>query len=337
MRVLVTGGGGFLGTGIVRLLLARGYSVRSYSRGAYPHLAALGVEHVAGDLSDAAAVGRAVAGCDLVFHTAAKPGVWGPYAGYYDANVRGTEYVIDACRAHGVERLVYTSSPSVVFTGKDQAGIDESAPYPSRYLYAYAQTKALAEKAMMAANDGNLATVSLRPRLIWGPGDPNILPRVVRMAKTGKLRHVGGGPHLIDSTYVDNAAEAHVQAADRLSIGAAVAGKAYFISNGEPMAADAFMNNMLGACGMPPATRRVPKPLAVGAGALCEAIWALLGRKDDPPVTRYMMLSIGATNWFDLGAAKRDLGYAPQVSMAEGFARLGAWWRAEGAALQTKG
>lgn len=324
MRVLVTGGGGFLGLAIVRLLLERGHSVRTFSRGSYPELERIGVEHFRGEISDAAALLGAVAGCEVVFHTAAKPGVWGSYESYYDANVRGTESLIHACSAAGIQHLVFTSSPSAVFTGTDQENVGESVPYPNKFLSHYAKTKALSEQIVMAAHGDRLATVSLRPRLIWGPGDPNILPRLLHMADTGRLRLIDGGKHVIDHTYIDNAAEAHLLAMDKLLSGAPVGGKTYFISNGEPMPAGELFNRMLAACGRPRVTASLPRPVALAAARACEALWTVLRREDDPPASRMVVLSMGAANWFDLSAAKRDLGYLPRVSTDEGLARLAA-------------
>ena len=235
MKALVTGGGGFLGKAIVRLLLERGDEVRSFSRGDYPELAALGVEQFRGDLADREALFRAVAGCDIVFHAAAKAGIWGSYADFYRANVTGTENVVAACRQHRIGRLVYTGSPSAVFDGRDVEGGDESLPYPDHYEAHYPHTKALAEQLVLAANSPELATISLRPHLIWGPGDNHLVPRIVARGKAGKLRRIGNRPCLVDTVYVDNAARAHLLAADCLAQGGAAAGKAYFISNGEPI------------------------------------------------------------------------------------------------------
>jgi len=278
MKILVTGGGGFLGEAIVRRLIARGHTVRTFSRGDYPQLAALGVEHVRGALERETEVRAAVTGCDAVFHTAAKPGVWGAYAGYHAANVQGTAHVIAACRAAGVRNLVFTSSPSAVFSGRDQENIDETWPYPERHLSHYAATKAESERMVMAAHGEELATVSLRPRLIWGPGDPNILPRLRAMAADGRLRLVDGGRHVIDHTYIDNAAEAHLLALDALQAGRPVGGKTYFISNGAPLPAGELVNQMLAACGAGPVRRSVPRGVALGIAAACEGVWRMLGR-----------------------------------------------------------
>lgn len=330
MKVLVTGGGGFLGGTIVRRLLARGHVVRAFQRGDYPALAVLGVECVRGDLTDVESVRRAAEGCEAVIHTAAKAGVWGPYDDYYRANVVGTQNVLAACRAAGVRYLVHTSSPSVVFDGHDENGIDESAPYPSRYLAAYPQTKAEAERLVLAANGPELTTVALRPHLIWGPGDPHLLPRLVARAKSGRLRLVARRDNLVDSTYVDNAALAHelalnvLDADDNAGHRAACAGRAYFISNGEPLPMAELVNKLLAAKGVAPVTRTISPGLAHAAGVMLEATYKLLGRRDEPPITRFVARQLSTAHWFDLSAARCDLGYAPEVSFEAGLARIAA-------------
>ncbi len=324
MKALVTGGGGFLGGAIVAQLRARGDEVYSFSRGDYPALAAAGVPQVRGDLADAEAIAAAVAGRDVVFHVAAKAGLGGRFADYHRANVVGTENVLAACRRHQVRRLVYTSSPSVVFDGRDLEGVDESAPYPARFDAHYPRTKALAEQAVLAANGPELATVCLRPHLIWGPGDNHLVPRILARGRSGRLRRIGRADKLIDNTYIDNAARAHVLAADRLVPGSPVAGRAYFISNGEPVPTWDLINRILVCGGVPPVTRSVPVWLAVAAGAVAEAVFRLLRRDDDPPMTRFLARELATAHWFDLSAARRDLGYSPQVSLAEGLKRLEA-------------
>ena len=214
MKALVTGGGGFLGGAIVRMLVARGDEVVTFQRGEYAWLGELGVEVCRGDLCDSDAMARAASGCDVVFHVAAKAGVWGKYDDYYRANVEGTQSVIDACRNGGVRCLVYTSSSSVVFDGNDEEGIDESVNYPAKYLSHYSATKAEAERLVLAANGGGLVTVALRPHLIWGEDDPHLVPRIIERGKAGRLRLVGNKEKLVDSTYIENAAAAHVCAAD---------------------------------------------------------------------------------------------------------------------------
>jgi nucleoside-diphosphate-sugar epimerase len=329
MKVLVTGGGGFLGGAIVRLLRERGDSVRSFSRSAYPALDTLGVEQVRGDLADAAAVSRAAAGRDIVFHVAAKAGVWGPWHEYCQANVVGTQNVLAACKEHGIRRLVFTSSPSCTFAGIDQIGVNESEPYPTRFLAHYPHTKAIAEQGILAANGPGLATVALRPHLIWGPGDPHIIPRLIERARAGKLRRIGTRPKLVDTTYIDNAAVAHLLAADRLSIGSPIAGRAYFISQGEPEPLADFINRVLAVAGLPPVTGSTSPALAYWTGAALECVYNLLRIRHEPTVTRFVARQLSTAHWFDLTAAKRDLGYVPQVSTEEGLRRLGESWRKE--------
>ncbi len=324
MTALVTGGGGFLGGVIVSKLLARGDTVRSFSRTAHPSLTELGVEQVRGDLTDPAAVRRAVAGCAVVFHVAAKAGVWGRYADYHATNVVGTENVIAACRAEGVPKLVFTSTPSVVHGGAGLVGVDESTPYPARYEAHYPETKARAERAVLAANDATLATVALRPHLIWGPGDPHLIPRVVARAQAGKLRRVGAAPVTVDVTVVDNAADAHLCAADRLIPGAACAGRAYFVTNGEPVELWDFLNRVLAVYGLPPVTRVLPLWRAKLAGRVLEAVYRTLRLPGEPPLTRFVASQLGTSHWYDITAARRDLGYEPAVSVAEGLRRLAA-------------
>ncbi len=322
MKALVTGGGGFLGSAIVRQLLARGDQAISFSRGEYQELAALGVEQRRGDLSDLEAVVEAARGCDVVFHVAAKAGIWGDFEEYYRANVTGTENVIEACRRLGIERLVYTGSPSVVFDGSDVEGGDESLPYPTHFEAHYPHTKALAEQAVLAANSPTLATVSLRPHLIWGPGDNHLVPRIVAKARAGALKRIGNRPCLVDTVYVENAAEAHLNAADRLKSGSTPAGKAYFISNGEPVPLWDMVNRILAAAGLPPVMRRVSPGIAYGAGVVCETIWKVLHLSGEPPMTRFVAKELATAHWFDISAARTDLGYHPRVSIEEGLKLL---------------
>jgi len=322
MKALVTGGGGFLGGAIVDLLHARGASIRTLARGDYPRLRDLEVTMVQGDLADASAVRRAVEGCDVVFHVAAKAGIWGSYADYHRPNVEGTRNILDACREHGIRRLVFTSSPSVVFNGADIAGVDESALYPTHYESFYSATKAEAERLVLAANDDALATVALRPHLIWGPGDNHLIPRIIAKAKTGRLRKIGRQDQLVDTIYIDNAAQAHLLAADRLAPGSPIAGKAYFLSQGEPVPLWDLINRILSAAGVPPVTRSVPTSVAVAAGALLETAYRLFRIAGEPPMTRFLAHQLSTAHWFNIDAARRDLGYAPAVSINEGLQRL---------------
>lgn len=328
MKALVTGGGGFLGGAIVRALVARGDSVRSFSRANYSALSDLGVEQVSGDLGDSKAVTAAAKGCDIVFHVAAKPGVWGPYEDYYRANVIGTENVLTACRANAIPRLVYTSSPSVVFDGSDMEGVDETVPYPEHFEAPYPQTKAIAEQQVLAANGPGLATVALRPHLIWGPEDNHLVPRILQRGRSGQLRRIGQRPCLVDHIYVDNAADAHLQAADALAPGSAVAGKAYFISNGEPIPLWEMVNRILAAAGVPAVERTISPKLAYLAGYLLEQVYGAFKLAGEPRMTRFLARELSTAHWFDISAARRDFGFNPRVSTAEGLRRLQAWLQA---------
>lgn len=322
MIALVTGGGGFLGGQIVRQLLAQGDTVRTLSRGTYSNLAALGVDQRQGDLDDLHAVESAVHGVDIVYHVAAKAGVWGPVAEYHRVNVVGTRNVLAACRSQGVAMLVFTSTPSVVYHGGDLEGADESTPYPPHYETAYAQTKAEAERMVLSANSPTLATVALRPHLIWGVGDPHLVPRVIARARAGKLRIVGRGTNRVDVTYVDDAARAHLQAAQVLVPGSAVAGRAYFLSQGEPVELWPFLNRVLATVGLPPVVKRVPYSVAWTGGALLEMAYRVMGKRDEPPMTRFVARQLATSHWFDISAARRDFGYAPAVQVDEGLKRL---------------
>ncbi len=306
----------------MRRLVARGDQVRSFARGEYPKLVKLGVEVRRGDLRDSEAVAAAIQGCERVFHVAALPGVWGAYKDYYRTNVVGTDNVLAACRAQGVKRLVYTSTPSVVHAGGDIEGGDESLPYATKFSAHYPRTKAIAEQSVLRANDEKLCTVALRPHLIWGPGDNHLTPRILARGRANRLRLIGKRPNLIDTVYIDNAADAHILAADRLAPGAACAGKTYFISNGEPMPLAEITNGILAAAGLPPVTRRIPAPLAYAVGALAELVYGLLRITKEPPLTRFVARQLSTAHWFEIGAARRDLGYEPTVSIREGLRRL---------------
>jgi nucleoside-diphosphate-sugar epimerase len=323
MTVLVTGGGGFLGGAIVRRLHARGVAVRSLTRSAYPWLAELNVPQFHGDLNNAAVLTQAAKGCDAVIHTAAKAGVWGRWNDYYSTNVAGTEAVINACKAARVPALIYTSTPSVVHTGHDIENGDESLPYAEHYLAPYPASKARAEQKVLAANGPDLATVALRPHLIWGPGDPHLVPRILARARAGKLRRVGTRDVTVDATYIDNAADAHVNALDRLGVGAPCAGKAYFISNGEPVKLWDFLNRILALASLPPVVKSIPVWLARTFGRAAELGFKIFRFAGEPAMTRFIATQLSTSHWYNLSAARRDLGYEPKVTIEQGLVELG--------------
>lgn len=329
MKCLVTGGNGFLGSSIVRMLHARGDEVSVLCRTSYENIAPYVTSVHQADLRIAPAVRKACEGMDVVFHVAALTGIWGPEREFHSINVEGTRNVIEACRANGVPNLVYTSSPSVVFGRDELRGVDESHPYPRRYLASYPRTKAAAERMVLEANDSSLATVALRPHLIWGPGDPHLIPRVIQRSRAGKLVQVGDGTNLVDITYIDNAAEAHLLASDELRPGATCAGRAFFISQGEPVSLWPWLNRILSAVGAPPVTRQLSFSTAYPIGAVMEAAYGLVGARGEPRMTRFLACQLAKSHYFDIGAAKRCLGYHPRVSTDAGVERLIAWLNRE--------
>ena len=326
MKALVTGGNGFLGSAIVRMLRARGDEVAALCRSSYEHIAPYVSRVFQGDLRDAGAVRAACAGVDVVFHVAALAGIWGPRREYFSINVDGTRNVIEACRANGVPRLVYTSSPSAVFGREELCGVDETQQYPARYLATYPETKAAAERLVLAANNDSLATVALRPHLIWGPGDPHLIPRVIQRAREGKLVQVGDGKNLVDITYIDNAAQAHLLAADALRPNSPCAGRAFFISQGDPVMLWPWLNQILAAVGAPAVVRRISFSAAYHVGAMLEAAYHMVGARSEPRMTRFLACQLAKSHYFNIAAARRELGYEPRISTQEGLKRFIAGW-----------
>jgi len=324
-NILVTGGGGFLGKAIVKRLIKKDCRVSSFSRKSYPELDRLQVNQIKGDLCNSKAVEKACQGMDLVFHVAALPGVWGKYSDYYDTNVIGTENIIAACLKNKVPRLIHTSSPSVVFNGKDMKGVDESAPHAARHTTHYLKTKALAEKVVLAAASGDLKVIILRPHLIWGPGDNHLVPRILDRAN--RLRIVGNGKNIVDTIYIDNAALAHILAAEKLACNPNLSGRVYFISQDEPIFLWEMVNSILAAGGKKPITRKVPFRIAWIAGALLEFFYKIFKINGEPMMTRFVANELSTSHWFDISAAKQDLDYVPEISTAQGLERLEKWLR----------
>jgi len=332
MTVLVTGASGFVGLALTHALVARGEHVRTLSRTTnrtLDELASTGAITITrGDLVDRDAVSRAAEGARAILHVGAKAGVWGPREEYLATNVGGTSNVLAVARARGITRVVYTSTPSVVHAGDDVAGLDESAPYATHFSTPYPESKAIAERAVLAANGTRLpngealATCALRPHLVWGPGDTNLVPRIVERARAGRLALVNGGSSTIDATYIDSCVYAHLCALDHLAPDAACAGKPYFIAQGEPTTVRALVLGIVGAYGITARPRSIPLPIAKLAGTLIETGYRIARSKNEPPLTRFVAEQLGTSHWFDLSAAKRDLGYAAPVTTAEGLRRL---------------
>ncbi len=323
--ILVTGGGGFLGKAIVSRLVKRGCRVRSLCRRHYDALSHLNVEQILGDICDPEAVENACQGVDLVFHTAAKAGICGKPADFYNINVTGTENILAALKRTGNAGLIHTSSPSVVFHGRDMAGIDESAPYPARYSADYPATKAQAEHLVTRAALAGLHAIILRPHLIWGPGDNHLVPRIVKRAH--QLRRVGNGRNRVDTTFIDNAADVHILASERLLSNPELSGKKYFISQGEPVPLWEMINDILKAAGKPPVQGKISKRTAWVAGAFLEFIYKCFRLSGEPRMTRFLAEELSTNHWFNIQAARKDLGYTPSVSIAQGLRQLEAWFQ----------
>jgi nucleoside-diphosphate-sugar epimerase len=328
LKTLVTGGGGFLGSAIVRMLRDRGDDVVVIARGDYPELRSLGVTLVRDDITNQPALTKAVDGIELVFHTAARAGIWGSYESYYAPNVLGTEALLAACRATGAPRLVFTGSPSVVFDGADQANGTSAMPYANPPSSHYSATKAISERLVLKANSKELATISLRPHLIYGPGDPHLVPRVIDRAAKGRLALVGGGSNRVSLTYIENAAAAHIQAADRLSWNAACAGRAYFVNDPDPVVFGDWLQELIARLGLPKVKRRLSLETAVRIGGLLEFMWSTLRLKGEPPLTRSVARNLGLSHWYSIDEAVRDFGYAPPVKADAGFDRMVEWFKA---------
>lgn len=326
MKALVTGGGGFLGLRIVELLRERGDEVVVLGRNHYPAVERCGARCIQGDICDSSAVLRAVDGADVVFHVAGKAGVWGPEAAYRAANVDGTRNVLAAMRAKGVPRLVFTSTPSVVGYAADTENGGMSLPYAARHESPYPKTKAEAEQLVCQANSPELATVSLRPHLIIGPRDNHLMPRIVERARRRQVPIVGHGKTRVDLTFVDNAAWAHLDAAAALTDHRApAAGRAYFISNDEPVVLWEWLSTTLTELGIPPPKRRISLPVARALGTLSEGLWKTLPLAGEPRMTRMLASALARSHWYDMTPAKRDLGYRVRVAMAEATAKTVEW------------
>ncbi len=327
MKALVTGGNGFLGQRIVELLTDSGHEVVTFARSEAPTSIANRGTHIRGDLRDANALPQALKNVDVVFHVASKTGYWGAREEYVSINVDGARNLLQAARDAGVGRFIYTSTPSVIGYERDAEGIAE-APYPERWESLYGETKAKAEQLVLAANSQTLRTVALRPHLVFGPRDNHLLPRVVARARSGRLVQVGDGLNRVDMTDVDNAAWAHLDAANALaSAPNACAGRAYFISNGEPVLLWPWTQQLLDRLGAPRVTRTLTLSTALAIGGAMEKAWTWLPLPGEPPMTRFLASALARHHWYDLGPAQRDLGYHVRVSMEAGLDRVVHWMR----------
>lgn len=325
MKAFVIGGGGFVGSAIVRQLVHKGAEVGVYGRNHYQHLEQYGIRQFQGDMLDSDLLIRSMQGYDTVFHVAAKAGIWGPKQDFELTNITGTRNVLGACFASSVQSLIYTSTPSVVFNRADLKGVDETTPYASRFLCYYASSKAMAEQMILTGNSEVLKTCAIRPHLVWGPGDPHLIPRLVARGKAGKLKIVGEGSNLVDISYIDNVAEAHILAAENLNSTATAAGNAYFISQGEPVNLWNWINDLFGRIGVEPVKKKMGFATAYIIGSLLEGIYMWFSIDREPRMTRFLAEQLARTHWFNIEKARRDLGYNPRISTEEGLERVVEW------------
>lgn len=321
-RVLVTGGGGFVGQAIVRQLRARGISCLVVGRHAYPEVEALGAVCRRGDIRDREFIAECCLGMDTVFHVAALAGIWGKWQDYHAINVQGTANVLAGCRAAGVSHLIYTSTPSVVFNQRSIRNGNEGLPYADSFLCHYARSKVLAEQMVLSASDQSLRTCAIRPHLVWGPGDPHLVPRLIARGRSGQLRQVGAGDNLVDISYVENVAHAHLLAADNLAGTGTAAGRAYFISQGEPVNLWQWIGDLFSRLDIAPIRSKISYPAAYRIGALLEGWYRLAGWRKEPPMTRFLAQQLAKSHYFSIDRAKQEIGYLPIVSTEQGMAHL---------------
>ena len=319
MRVLVTGASGMLGRGTALALNARGHDVTVLQR----RPSGLDIRELLGDVVDPDFVHRAARGQDALVHLAARVDVVGRWADYERVNVEGTRAVVDACRAAGTGRLVHVSSPSVAHTGRPLVGAGAGPADPAHASGHYARSKALAEQVALGADGSDLAVLALRPHLVWGPGDTQLVARLVARATAGRLPVLGSGAALIDTTFVDNAVDALVAAVDRCG---PAHGEALVVTNGEPRPVAEILARVCRAAGVAGPSRRVPATIGRLAGSICDLVWSATGRQDTPPLTRFLAEQLTTAHWFDQQHTREVLDWAPAVGLDEGFRRLASWY-----------
>ena len=327
MKALVTGGNGFLGGWIVDKLLARGAQVRALVRRDCPELLNKGVELIKADLRNREQTINACRDIEVVFHAASKLDHWGKWKDFEATNIMGTSHIIEGCRKHHVAKLIYTSTPSVIFNGSDLCNVDETYPYPPKYHSHYAASKATAERMVISSNNRELITVALRPHLIWGPGDNHLIPAILKEAAKGRLSMIGNRKVMVDFSYVENVAHAHLAAADHMGDNPKIGGQVYFITQGEPVYLWHFINGLLRLHGIPPVTRRLPVGAARTLAIASEAIYKILPIKGKPVLTRFLVGQLTRSHYFNITKAVDDLGYQPRVSMAEGLEKTAQYFK----------
>ena len=327
MKILITGGGGFLGRTILQQLLPQHHELKILARSSYPEIEALGVQCIQADIQNPESLKGHFDGIDVVIHTAAKAGVWGPKEAYFGINVAGTQNVLAAAKAGGVKTFVHCSSPSAVWSGADESGLSETdCPYPDSYLAHYPESKAEAEKIVLAANGDDFKTTALRPHLIWGARDPHLVPRLLE--RHHRLRIIGPGRNKVGLTHVSNAAHAHVLAMKELLAEGKNAGKAYFITDLEPVVIWDWVNTLYQALDKKPVTRQISRQTATRIGGVLEWLWRTFGLSGEPPMTRFVAGQLSTDHYYDLSAAQSDFGYHPHPDAAKGWDEMIAYFKA---------
>lgn len=323
MKIFLTGGGGFLGSYIVKLLIEDGHEVTNIGRGDYPNLREIGVETIRGDITDKELLFKSMVGHDACFHVASKVAMWGNTHDFYQQNVIGTENIIESCKVNGIKYLIYTSTPSVVFGRESITGGNEQLPYPKKTFSRYAFSKSIAEKRIIQAATKELITTSLRPHLIFGEGDKNLIPRLIESAKRGKLKIIGNGENQVDVIYVENAADAHIQALNQMiSVPEEVNGQCFFIGQG-PIKLWPFINKILEKYQVKPVKKKVSFRVAFIVGAIVEALLGLMRIYEvHPPMTRFVALQLSKDHYFDHKKAHQVLKWKPKISIEEGLRRI---------------
>jgi len=319
MRTFVTGGSGFLGRTLIRVLRGKGHEVRALARSgeAEEAVRAAGAEPCRGDLGQVEVMREGMRGCEWVFHCAALVKPWGRRADFVETNVRGTENVLEASLAAGTRRLVHVSTEAVLVGGGPSLDADETRPYPRYPLGLYPLTKGWAERQVLAACAPERETVVVRPRFIWGKGDTVLLPEMIQAVKDGRFVWISGGRYLTSTCHVRNAAEGLVLAA--------LHGKprgVYFLTDGEPVELRGFVTRMLETRGVTPRERSVPRALLAALAAASELVWSALRLRSRPPITRSELKLIGEAVTVSDRRAREELGYRPVVTREEGLREM---------------
>jgi nucleoside-diphosphate-sugar epimerase len=318
VKVLITGGRGLLGSAVVRQIQKSGHECVVVQR---TPCQVPGIREFLDDLAAPTKSEQWIKGVEVVVHLAAKVGIVGSYQEFFDSNVLATRKLLEKAKKNGVQRFIYASSPSVAHTGDALIGAGAGKAEPARVRGSYSRTKALAEIDVLAAHSPNFSTMALRPHLVWGPGDTQLIERIVARARAGRLFLIDGGYSLIDTTYVTNAAQAFACAIDAP---ASAFNRALMVTNGEPRTVREILGRIAYAAGAQAPSRSIPFHIAMAAGHAAESAWKI--HKSEPPLTSFLVEQLATAHWFDLAETKRFLDWSPSISLDQGFADLASWY-----------